>query len=361
MFCFRYSLVACFLCFLAVGFSGFAQDDAAPEVVPEASADKQGEEDAATETLPAPVSLIAGMTVDEMLKSVNAPALETYRATVADFVTGAIVILDRNGNAIKARLYGIDSPEPGQAYYQESRQFAMDKFLNEGVNVSVLTTDSQQNPVVLIFNTNGESLSHLMVAQGMAWWDRRNAQKDALLRRLNAEAISNSVGLYADPLSLAPWDFRDSHGMDQFTYTLEEQAAAKPAPRTTQPAPKAEEPRVLAAKGTMTENIPRGAASLPKDLGKDIDPVALMGKHMPTIATDDAGNPLGLTATNISQIPYASQFGFQDNDIISNVNGIAVQSIPQIMNMAPQFKDTKQFNVEVIRNGQRITIPVNIP
>lgn len=358
---FRYSLVTGVLFFLMASPFTFAQDNATPDVAGEPPAEEQAEEAAAPDTPPAPVSLIAGMTVDEMLKSVNAPARETYRATVTDFVTGAIVILDRNGNAIKARLYGIDSPEPGQAYYQEARQFAVDKFLNESVNVSVLTTDSQQNLVVLIFNTNGESLSHLMVAQGMAWWDRKNAQKDALLRRLNAEAISNSVGLYADPLSLAPWDFRDSHGMEQFTYTLEEQAAAKPAPRTTQPAPKAEEPRVLAAKGTMTENIPRGAASLPKDLGKDIDPMALMGKHMPTIVTDDAGNALGLTATNISQIPYASQFGFQDNDIISNVNGIAVQSIPQIVNMAPQFKDTKQFKVEVIRNGQRITIPVNIP
>jgi micrococcal nuclease len=359
MFRFRYSLVAGVLFFLMTSPLAFAQEDATPEVAAEAPSAEQAEQAAVPEAPPAPVSLIAGMTVDEMMKSVNAPAMETYRGTVTDFVTGAILVIDRNGSALTARLYGIDSPEPGQAYYQEARQFAVDKFLNESVNVSVLAIDSQQNPVVLVFNTNGESLSHLMVAQGMAWWDRRNAQKDALLRRLNADAISNSVGLYADPLALAPWDFRDSHGMEQFTYTVNEQEAAKPAPRTTPPA--AEEPRTLAAKGTMTENVPRGGASLPKDLGKDIDPVALMGKHMPTIATDDAGNPLGLTATNISQIPYASQFGFQDNDIISNVNGIAVQSIPQIMNMAPQFKDTKQFTVEVIRNGQRITIPVTIP
>ena len=354
----QYMLLLCFCLSMLGSILVFAETKTAPEAVAEAPAAEQPAETAAPATPPEPPSLIAGMTVNEMLKSINAPARETYPGTVADVVTGNILIIDRNGSAMKVRLYGVDCPEPGQAHHQECRQYVVDRFLNESVNVTVLTIDSQQNPVVRVFNTNGESLSHLMVAEGMAWWDRRNAQKDALLRRLNAEAITNSVGLYADPTSLAPWDYRESRNIEQFTYTLDAQPAPDPEERTT-PAPK-QEPKKLSAKGTMTQNAARGPIDIPKDIGKDIDPMALMGKHQPSIVTDDSGNPLGLTATDISQIPYAAQFGFQDNDIVSSVNGIAVQSIPQILEMAPQFEGVKQFNVDVIRNGQHITIPINI-
>lgn len=351
----RYMFLLSMCLFMITGTVAFAQTDATPATTDEAPPAEQPEGAAA----PPAVSPIAGMTVDEMLKSVNAPARETYQGTVADVITGAILVIDRNGNAMKVRLYGVDCPEPGQSYAQESRQYIMDKFLNNNVNVCVLATDSQQNPVVLVFNSNGESLSHLMVAEGMAWWDRRNAQKDALLRRLNAEAITNSVGLYADPTSLAPWDYRESRTMDQFTYTLDVAAAPQPPKRTAPPA--RQEPKTLSAKGTMTQNAARGPIDIPKNIGKDIDPMALMGKHQPSIVRDDSGQTLGLTANDISQIPFAAQLGFQDNDIINNVNGIAVQSIPQIIEMAPQFDGVKQFNVEVIRNGQRITIPINIP
>ncbi len=345
----NFILFVCILsCFAVVAHT---QDNAAPQPAPENQA----------AAAPAPVALIAGMTVDDILKSLKAPVIETYRGTITETVTGAIVIIDRNGTALTARLYGVDSPEPGQAYYKECRQFIMDRFAGEGVNISVVATDNQANPVVLVFNSNGESLNHLMVAYGMAWWDRLNAQKDALLRRLNAEAISNSVGLYADPAALAPWDYRDSHGMEQFTYTLGGQASPEPEARTTQPSPtKKEEPKVLAAKGTMTKNAVRTQVNIPKDIGQQIDPLALMGKHQPDIARDESGNVLGLTAKDISQIPFAAQLGFQDNDIISSVNGIPVQSIDQIMMMAPQFEGVKDFDVNVIRNGQQITIPITI-
>ena len=355
---FSYRLFLAIVVCMAVASVVVAQD----EPVPEAVAEGEPEEAVAPEAAPPPVALIANMTVNEILNSVKAPVRETYRGKVSEVVTGMMVIIERNGSAMKVRLYGIDCPEPGQIYHQEARQFAEDRFLNETVNVSVLTTDSQQNPVVLVFNAQGESLSHLMAAYGMAWWDRRNAQSDALLRRLNAEAISHSVGLYADPTSLAPWDYRNSRGLDQFTYSLEQETASKPEPRTTRPSNKEEtEPKVLSAKGTMTQNAARGPVNITKNATKDIDHMALIGKHQPEIVEDDSGKVLGLTASDISQIPYAAQLGFQDNDIVSSVNGIAVQSIPQIMQMAPQFKDTKQFNVEVIRNGQRVTIPITVP
>jgi len=322
-----------------------------------AETDAESEEN---DTLAPQGSPLAGMTVDDILKTVNAPARETYRGVISDVGTGAVVIIRRDKTSVNARLYGVDCPEPGQPGHQEAKKFATDKFRNANVNVCEFATDSEQNPVVLVFNADGESLSHLLVAEGMAWWDRRNTPKDVLLRRLNAEAITNFVGLYADMAALAPWDYRDSRGMEQFTYTIGEATAPEPQASAPQSSADEEGIRSISARGTMTESAQRAPVTIPKGIEKDVDIMGLMGKHQPHIVEDDAGKPLGLTATNISQIPFATEFGLRDGDIISSVNGIAVQSIPQIMEMAPQFAGVKQFNVEIIRNGQRTTIPITI-
>ncbi|NLO33443.1 MAG: PDZ domain-containing protein [Candidatus Hydrogenedentes bacterium] len=85
-----------------------------------------------------------------------------------------------------------------------------------------------------------------------------------------------------------------------------------------------------------------------------------MMKHQPRIAHDNNGNPLGLTANNVDSIPYASEYGFREGDIISSVNGIPIQSESQIFSLIPQFQNVKNFQVEVLRNGQRIRIPITI-
>ena len=87
----------------------------------------------------------------------------------------------------------------------------------------------------------------------------------------------------------------------------------------------------------------------------------LLVQHMPSIAKDASGKPIGMAIPNISTIPYAPQLGFKDGDIISNVNGLPVQDPAQIMQMAPQFKDVKQFSVQVLRNGQPVTLTINVP
>ncbi len=309
---------------------------------------------------------LAALTVADVLAAVKAPARETAAGKVIAIVTGDTAIVERNNSAVKMRLYGIDCPAPGQPYHQEASQFAMQHILNEVVDVTVLTVDSQQNPVVLLFNEAGVSLSHLLAVHGMAWWDRQNAPNDALLRRLNAEAITNERGLYADAAALAPWDYRNTRGMAQFTYTLDEEEKTPP------PAPQARReeentPISISARGTMTQDRPRAAAppaarpALPANIGKDVDVGSLMMRHQPRIAKDDSGRPLGLTATDIGAIPYAAQFGFRNGDIVSRVNGIAIESEAQIMSLIPQFQNVKQFNVDVLRNGQTVTIPITVP
>ena len=124
--------------------------------------------------------------------------------------------------------------------------------------------------------------------------------------------------------------------------------------------PKKDEPKKVSAKGNE-EYI--GTFNVPADikLPEGVTPEALLVKHMPSIAKDASGNPIGMAIPNISGIPFATQFGFKDGDIISNVNGIPVQDPAAVMGMAPQFKDVKQFNVQVLRGGKPMNLTINVP
>lgn len=315
-------------------------------------------------------------TVDSVLDALKVDVRETYTGTLSTVAAGDLVTINHSGVSTQVRLYGIDCPESGQAYADESRDAVIKSVLDTTVSVKVLAIDSQKVPVALIFDGTGNSLSHVLVQKGLAWWDERNAAKDVMLRKLNADAVVAGEGIFSDPAALAPWDYRSSHDQPDFTYTLEK---AEPAPEPATAAESKEAPRTISAKGTMTEDRPRAAVAappsaapkpvgglpisipgVPDDALKDVDVGGLMMKHQPRIATDDSGRPLGLTANNVGSIPYATQYGFQEGDIISRVNGIPIESEAQIFSLIPKFQNVKSFQVEVLRNGQTVNIPINI-
>ena len=306
-------------------------------------------------------------TAAKVLDGLNAVVRETFSGTLVAVTAADRVTVDRDGTPVRLRLYGVDSPEEDQPYFAQSREAVMDRALNGAVAVHVLAVDSTDMLVGLVFDSEDASLNHWLVSHGFAWWDERNAAKDSLLRRLNAEAVVAQRGLFADPAALAPWDFRSSHELPDFTYTLE---APEPAPRVAAPPPPpgVEEPRSLSARGTMTEDRPRTAAppaprampNLGQNIGGDINPADLIMRHQPRIATDASGRPLGLTASDVGSIPYATQYGFREGDIISRVNGIAIESEAQIWGLIPQFQNVKNFQVEVLRGGQTVTIPITV-
>ena len=320
----------------------------------------------------------AAYTAETILEGLNTVVRETFTGVVTAVDAGDLLSLNRNETSVQVRLYGVDCPETGQNYAEEARAAVVKAVLDTTVSVQILTEDSQGLPVALVFDGTGNCLSHVLAAEGLAWWDDRNAQKDALLRKVNAKAVSAPKGIFADTAALAPWDYRKSNELPDFEYTLE---APKPEPKPAA-APAIEEPRSISAKGTMTENRPRPAAApglepaspgtspaggmplsipgIPADVVKDVNVGDLLMRHQPRIATDSSGRPLGLTANNVSSIPHASEYGFEEGDIVSRVNGIPIESEAQIMGLIPQFMNVRTFQVDVLRNGKTITKTINV-
>ncbi len=76
----------------------------------------------------------------------------------------------------------------------------------------------------------------------------------------------------------------------------------------------------------------------------------------PSMATDASGNPIGLTANNISNFPLAQQFGFQNGDIITKINGVDIDSEQRAFEVVNRFQNSTTHYVTVQRNGQTVQL-----
>ena len=55
---------------------------------------------------------------------------------------------------------------------------------------------------------DGMNLNQELVKQGWCWWYRKYALGDMLLEGLEKEAREAKKGLWADPQSVPPWEWR---------------------------------------------------------------------------------------------------------------------------------------------------------
>ena len=288
-----------------------------------------------------------------------APATEKWAGSVIQLQSADRLTVDHGGVKTDIRLYGVDAPEPGQKEADEAKKLVTDAVTGQTVNVEVLTQDNLGVSVAVVTLADGRNLSHGLLESGLAWWDIGNVPEDRELKKLHATAIAAGKGIWADPAPLAPWDFRGSHGGEQFKYRVKAAEETAPAAEKKEE-PKKEEVKKVSAKGNE-EYI--GTFSIPPNakLPDNVDPNQLLIQHMPSIAKDASGNSIGMSIPDISGIPFATQLGFKDGDVISSVNGVPLQDPSQIMALAPQFKDTKQFNVQVIRGGKPMNLTINVP
>lgn len=284
-----------------------------------------------------------------------APAWTEETVTVAGAPAGDRLLVKRGGAVEEVRLYGVHCPEPGQAQADAARDFTARRVLNREVSLSERARDTNDKAVVEIADADGADLGAALLEAGLGWWDTENTPDHTRYKGLNAKAIGGGAGLFADPAALAPWDFRKSNGLPPVEYRAKAEAPAPAAP------PPAEEPKVLSASGTglYEERPPVDAGQFKVD--KDFDYMTLIPKHNPRMATDDNGRPIGLTADNIGEIPFARELGLRDGDVISSVNGNAITSLANIMPLVQQLQGAKQINVTVMRGGRPVPITVNLP
>jgi endonuclease YncB( thermonuclease family) len=118
-----------------------------------------------------------------------------------------ITLIDAQRKKHKIRLFGIDSPESDQPYYNAAKN-ALSKLVDgKSVGVDVKDTDKYGRVVGTVF-VEGRNVNLEMVKLGYAWWYEYYAPLNGDLREAQEHARAYKSGLWADSKPTAPWDWR---------------------------------------------------------------------------------------------------------------------------------------------------------
>ena len=136
-----------------------------------------------------------------------AAQVTSFEGRVVEIVDGDTVGVMHDGRAERIRLNGIDAPEKRQAFGRRAQDFLGEMIFQQTVRVVVRSKDRYGRTVADLYS--GKKLvNQEMVRAGMAWWFRRYAPRDNVLRELEEKAREAGLGLWADPDATAPWKFR---------------------------------------------------------------------------------------------------------------------------------------------------------
>jgi endonuclease YncB( thermonuclease family) len=341
-----------------------------------------------------------------MLIGVFGPALmmffgaaETFTGKVAEVIKGDVLTVMHADKAETVRLAGVDCPEPAQPFGPEARKFTSDRVLGKDVTFETDGSDLEGRTLVTATLPDGTVLNREVVAAGLGWYCDKHAGADPALPGLMVNAIAVKKGLWADAAPLAPWDFR---GDARKTKALESPAVPAAALETTD----ADAGGAVFITKDGTEYHRLGCVRLDKtQKGITLKEAASMGykpcracfpikpqESAPVLAKkgdlgeverefflkkyqdnpivkqlgvsmyrDSGGRVAGITAQHISAFPLAGALGFQDEDVVTTVNGDPIDSEARIPDLIEKYKNTRSFSVGILRNGKPQTITINVP
>jgi len=120
-----------------------------------------------------------------------------------------LTLLSGKGKKTKIRLEGIDAPEIGQPYGEESRRALDNLVYGRVVTVVVVTTDKYGRTIGQVF-LDRYAMNYEMVRIGLAWRYDQYSQDPALGQAQQA-ARANRWGLWRDSHPTPPWVWRRIH------------------------------------------------------------------------------------------------------------------------------------------------------
>jgi len=123
-----------------------------------------------------------------------------------------ITVLDSSNANHRVRLLGIDAPESGQAFATQSKQDLSDVVFGKVVTIEWSKHDRYGRIVGKVL-LNGRDVCLAQVVAGMAWHykyyqDDQTPEDRELYAAAEVAARAAKIGLWVDPDSIPPWDFR---------------------------------------------------------------------------------------------------------------------------------------------------------
>jgi endonuclease YncB( thermonuclease family) len=135
-------------------------------------------------------------------------AADQFSGKVVAITDGDTIKVMHQGQAVKVRLYGVDSPEKRQPFGKRAKQFTASLAFEKMVTVEVKGRDTYDRIIGEVILPDGHNLNHELVRAGFAWWYERYAPNDNTLSELESKASEAMEGLWADSNPIAPWEWR---------------------------------------------------------------------------------------------------------------------------------------------------------
>ncbi|MCJ8153526.1 thermonuclease family protein [Chryseobacterium sp. SSA4.19] len=118
-----------------------------------------------------------------------------------------VIVLLAGNRQETLRLAEVDCPENSQAFGKNAKQFTGTQVFGKTVTFYSLGKDRYGRTVAGIFYDGDKYLSKEIIKAGFGWWYFK-ASKNTELLKLQNEAKTKKLGLWADRYAFSPWDFR---------------------------------------------------------------------------------------------------------------------------------------------------------
>jgi len=112
---------------------------------------------------------------------------------------------------IRIRLHAIDAPELKQPHGHDSQAYLERLVLGKTVQLEPHGEDRYWRMISAVV-VEGRSVNQEMVRAGWAWWFKKYAPDDRVMKDLEQEARAARRGLWEDARPTAPWEFRHPTG-----------------------------------------------------------------------------------------------------------------------------------------------------
>src|SRR5688572_8072265 len=134
-------------------------------------------------------------------------AIEKHTGTVVKVIDGDTFDMIFEEKKIRVRMFGIDSPERGQAYNVKAKEFTAALIAGKEINVTIRNKDRYGRFVCDVYLDDGTYVNAELVKAGYAWLFTRYSN-DEELARLQEDARMGKTGLWQDDHPIPPWEFR---------------------------------------------------------------------------------------------------------------------------------------------------------
>lgn len=135
-----------------------------------------------------------------------------FTARVVKIIDGDTLEVRHQGNKLRVRLWGVDTPEHQQRFSREAREFTRERVDGRQIELQTKAWD-KYGRLVAIVRVNGDSLNEELVREGLAWVHIYYCKEPICRewRQLEKKARKDGRGLWEEENPVPPWKWKQSH------------------------------------------------------------------------------------------------------------------------------------------------------